>query len=314
MLNIKDKKTLSIIIPCYNEAENIIHTKNRIIEQINKLQMDYELVFIDDGSTDGTKEILNKLHNKNKKLKAISFSKNFGHQSAILAGLKYAKGDAVIMMDADLQHPPELIPKMINEWKKGHDIVNTIRKKGKENAFKRITSNGFYKTMNIISKTKMPVGAADFRLMDRKVVDAFKNIEETNLFVRGVINWMGFSSTYIKYTPNKRHAGKTKYSLKKMISLAFDGITSFSTAPLQMATLLGLIVSAFSFLYFLYVIYIRLFTTQALTGWTSVIMSVLFLGGVQLISIGILGEYISKIFYEVKRRPRFIIDKKTGFD
>ncbi len=276
--------------------------------------MDYELVFIDDGSTDGTKEILNKLHNKNKKLKAISFSKNFGHQSAILAGLKYAKGDAVIMMDADLQHPPELIPKMINEWKKGHDIVNTIRKKGKENAFKRITSNGFYKTMNIISKTKMPVGAADFRLMDRKVVDAFKNIEETNLFVRGVINWMGFSSTYIKYTPNKRHAGKTKYSLKKMISLAFDGITSFSTAPLQMATLLGLIVSAFSFLYFLYVIYIRLFTTQALTGWTSVIMSVLFLGGVQLISIGILGEYISKIFYEVKRRPRFIIDKKTGFD
>ncbi|MCK5474891.1 MAG: glycosyltransferase, partial [Candidatus Aenigmarchaeota archaeon] len=158
------------------------------------------------------------------------------------------------------------------------------------------------------------VGAADFRLMDRKVVDAFKNIEETNLFVRGVINWMGFSSTYIKYTPNKRHAGKTKYSLKKMISLAFDGITSFSTAPLQMATLLGLIVSAFSFLYFLYVIYIRLFTTQALTGWTSVIMSVLFLGGVQLISIGILGEYISKIFYEVKRRPRFIIDKKTGFD
>ena len=314
MLNIKDKKTLSIILPCYNEAENIIHIKNKILEQIDKLQMDYELIFIDDGSTDGTKEILNKLHKKNKKLKAISFSKNFGHQAAIIAGVQYAKGDAVIMMDADLQHPPELIPKIINEWKKGYDIVNTIRKKGKENIFKRITSNGFYKTMNLISKTKMPVGAADFRLMDRKVVNAFKNIGETNLFVRGVINWVGFSSTYIKYKPNKRHAGKTKYSLKKMIALAFDGITSFSTAPLQMATLLGLIVSAFSFLYFVYAIYIRLFTTQALTGWTSVIMSVLFLGGIQLISIGILGEYISKIFYEVKRRPRFIIDKKTGFD
>ncbi|MCK4551206.1 MAG: glycosyltransferase family 2 protein, partial [Candidatus Aenigmarchaeota archaeon] len=140
MLNIKDKKTLSIILPCYNEAENIIHIKNKILEQIDKLQMDYELIFIDDGSTDGTKEILNKLHKKNKKLKAISFSKNFGHQAAIIAGLQYAKGDAVIMMDADLQHPPELIPKIINEWKKGYDIVNTIRKKGKENIFKRITS------------------------------------------------------------------------------------------------------------------------------------------------------------------------------
>ncbi|MCK5474288.1 MAG: glycosyltransferase family 2 protein, partial [Candidatus Aenigmarchaeota archaeon] len=272
MLNIKDKKTLSIIIPCYNEAENIIHTKNRIIEQINKLQMDYELVFIDDGSTDGTKEILNKLHNKNKKLKAISFSKNFGHQAAIIAGLHYAKGNAVIMMDADLQHPPELIPKMINEWKSGFDIINTIRGKNKEDTiFKRTTSGRFYRTINLISNTKIPNGTADFRLMDRKVVDAFKDIEETNLFIRGMINWLGFSSTYIKYTPNKRHAGKTKYTFRKMMSLAFDGITSFSTAPLQMATLFGLIISAFSFLYLLYAIYIRLFTTQALAGWTSVI-------------------------------------------
>lgn len=310
----KNKKTLSIIIPCYNEAVNITHTINKIVEQINKLPLNYELLFIDDGSTDNTKKILSSLNKKNPKIKTISFSKNFGHQAAIIAGLQYAKGDAVIMMDADMQHPPEVIPKMIEKWEQGYEIINTIRKKGKENIFKRITSAGFYKTMNIISKTKMPVGAADFRLMDRKVVDAFKNIEETNLFVRGMINWVGFKKTYISYKPNKRYAGKTKYSLKKMTALAFDGITSFSTAPLKIATMLGLIVSAFSFLYFLYAIYIRLFTTQALTGWTSVIMSVLFLGGVQLISIGILGEYISKIFYEVKKRPKFIVDKKIGYN
>ena len=310
----KGKKTLSIILPCYNEAENIVLLKNRIIEQLDNSSMDYELIFIDDGSTDSTQKLLNALHKKNAKIKAISFSKNFGHQAAIIAGLHYAKGNAVIMMDADLQHPPELIPEMIDKWKSGFDIINTIRGKNKEDTiFKRTTSGSFYRTINLISNTKIPNGTADFRLMDRKVVDAFKDIEETNLFIRGMINWLGFSSTYIKYTPNKRHAGKTKYTFRKMMSLAFDGITSFSTAPLQMATLFGLIISAFSFLYLLYAIYIRLFTTQALAGWTSVIMSVLFLGGVQLISIGILGEYISKIFYEVKRRPRFIIDKKIGF-
>lgn len=309
------KKFVSLVIPCYNEAGNIKKLYQKILEQMEQLDVDYELIFVDDGSTDGTFEIIELMSRSNSKIKSISFSRNFGHQSAIIAGLDYCKGDCVIMMDADLQHPPELIPEMIGYWEKGYEIVSTIRKDSNdESLFKRLTSKGFYKLINIISKTKIEAGSADFRLLDRKVIDSFKEIGEYSIFIRGMVNWIGFKSIQIEYKPNERFSGTSKYSLKKMISFALDGITSFSSAPLQISMIFGLFISFLSFLYLIYALYIRLFTNQALEGWTSIIISILFIGGIQLISIGILGEYVSKIFYEVKRRPRYLVSKKIGFD
>lgn len=306
---------ISIIVPCYNEAGNIRILCKKISEQMEKLDVDYELIFVDDGSIDGTFEIIESMYKNNPKLKSIGFSRNFGHQAAIIAGLNYCEGDCVIMMDADLQHPPELIPEMISKWENGYEIVNTIREDtNDESLFKRLTSKGFYKLINIISKTKIEAGSADFRLLDRKVIDSFKEIGEYSIFIRGMINWIGFSSIQIKYKPNERFSGTSKYSLRKMVSFALDGITSFSSAPLQISMVFGLFISLLSFLYMTYALYIKFFTNQALEGWTSTIISILFIGGIQLVSIGILGEYISKIFYEVKRRPRYLVSKKIGFD
>lgn len=306
---------ISIIVPCYNEAGNIRILCQKISEQMEKLDVDYELFFVDDGSIDGTFEIIESMHKNNPKLKSIGFSRNFGHQAAIIAGLNYCKGDCVIMMDADLQHPPELIPEMVSKWENGYEIVNTIREDtNDESLFKRLTSKGFYKLINIISKTKIEAGSADFRLLDRKVIDSFKEIGEYSIFIRGMINWIGFNSIQIKYKPNERFSGTSKYSLRKMVSFALDGVTSFSSAPLQISMLFGLFISLLSFIYMTYALYINFFTDRALEGWTSTIISILFIGGIQLISIGILGEYISKIFYEVKRRPRYLISKKIGFD
>ena len=306
---------ISIIVPCYNEAGNIQILYQKISEQMEKLNVDYELIFVDDGSIDGTFEIIESMHKNNPKLKSIGFSRNFGHQAAIIAGLNYCKGDCVIMMDADLQHPPELIPEIISKWENGYDIVNTIREDtNDESLFKRFTSKGFYKLINVISKTKIEAGSADFRLLDRKVIDSFKEIGEYSIFIRGMINWVGFNSIQIKYKPNERFSGTSKYSLRKMISFALDGITSFSSAPLQISMVFGLFISLLSFIYMAYALYINFFTDRALEGWTSIIISILFIGGIQLISIGILGEYISKIFYEVKNRPRYLVSKKIGFD
>lgn len=306
---------ISIIIPCYNEAGNIQILCQKISEEMEKLDVDYELIFVDDGSVDGTFEIIESMHKNNPKLKSIGFSRNFGHQAAIIAGLNYCKGDCVIMMDADLQHPPELIPEMIRKWENGYDIVNTIREDtNDESLFKRLTSKGFYKLINVISKTKIEAGSADFRLLDRKVIDSFKEIGEYSIFIRGMINWVGFNGIQIKYKPNERFSGTSKYSLRKMISFALDGITSFSSAPLQISMVFGLFISLLSFIYMAYALYINFFTNRALEGWTSIIISILFIGGIQLISIGILGEYMSKIFYEVKKRPRYLVSKKIGFD
>jgi glycosyltransferase involved in cell wall biosynthesis len=306
---------ISIIVPCYNEENNITEISQRIRDQMEQLDVDYELIFVDDGSIDNTAEIIKSLYIEEKRIKLISFSRNFGHQAAIIAGLNYCSGDCLIMMDADLQHPPELITKMIQKWKSGYDIVNTLREDSKNlSFFKRHTSKGYYKLINIISKTKIEAGSADFRLIDRKVIDSFNEIGEYSLFIRGMINWVGFSSTSIRYKPNERFSGKSKYSLKKMVSFALDGITSFSSAPLQISMVFGLFCSFLSFIYMIYALYTKFFTDQALEGWTSTIISILFIGGIQLISIGILGEYLSKIFYEVKKRPRYIINKKLGFE
>lgn len=308
------KTSVSIIIPCCNEAGNINVLYQKILEQINKLDIEYEFIFIDDGSIDETFNIIMSLHKENPKVKSVSFSRNFGHQAAIIAGLHFCKGDCAIMMDADLQHPPELIPEMISQWKNGFEIVNTIRDEtNSETFFKKLTSRGFYKLINMISKTKIEPGSADFRLLDRKVIESFKEIGEYSVFIRGMVNWMGFNSMQIHYKSSERFSGVSKYSIRKMISFALDGITSFSSMPLHISMVLGLLISLLSFIYLVYALYIRFFTNEALEGWTSIIISVLFIGGIQLISIGILGEYLGKIFYEVKKRPRYIINKKIGF-
>ncbi|MFZ3060719.1 MAG: glycosyltransferase family 2 protein [Candidatus Methanoperedens sp.] len=308
------KTSVSIIIPCYNEAGNIKVLYQKILEQINKLGVGYELIFIDDGSIDETFNIIKSLHKENPNVKSVSFSRNFGHQAAIIAGLDFCKGECAIMMDADLQHPPELIPEMISLWEDGFEIVNTIRDETSgQTFFKKLTSRSFYKLINMVSKTKIEAGSADFRLLDRKVIESFKEIGEYSIFIRGMVNWMGFNSTQIHYKSSERFSGVSKYSIRKMISFALDGITSFSSMPLHISMVLGLLISLLSFIYLVYALYIRFFTNEALEGWTSIIISVLFIGGIQLISIGILGEYLGKIFYEVKKRPRYIINKKIGF-
>lgn len=299
------KFKISIIIPAFNEEGNIEKLVNKLIKILKTYR--FELLFIDDGSTDTTLSILKKISYKNKNIKFLSFSRNFGHQSALKAGIDYAKGDCVISMDCDLQHPPELIPKMIQAWQKGYEVVYTIRNDKKTPFRKKIISSCFYGILNKISDIHIEDGTADFRLLDRKVVDVIKNLHESVIFLRGLINWCGFRQSNIVYIPHERFSGSSKYSFKKMFFFALDGITSFSIRPLQISTYFGFVLAFFSGIYAVYAAIMHLLDQRVLTGWTSVIISVLFLGGIQLIILGILGEYLGKLFIESKKRPTYII-------
>jgi polyisoprenyl-phosphate glycosyltransferase len=299
---------ISIVVPCYNEEENLVILYQRICEILTGF--DYEITFIDDGSKDNTLSNIITLSEQDEKVKYISFSRNFGHQNALKAGLDLSSGDCVISLDADLQHPPELIPEMIEKWINGFDIIFTIRSDTDISFMKRITSRLFYKFTNLFSDIKISQGTADFRLMDRKVVDVFKkDFQENFLFIRGLIPWVGFKQTTINYLPNRRFKGKSKYTFFKMLNFAINGITSLSMKPLRIATFIGFVFSFFSFIYIFYALFIFFFTNKAIHGWTSVIFSVLFIGGIQLIILGIIGEYIGKMFFEIKKRPNYIIDK-----
>jgi polyisoprenyl-phosphate glycosyltransferase len=268
-------------------------------------------MLVDDGSADNTFELIQALSEQNDKLKYLSFSRNFGHQMALKAGIDYATGDCIICMDADLQHPPELIDRMIQKWREGFEIVYTVREDRKNiSFFKRKTASLFYKFINSISNIKLERGVADFRLLDRSVVDVLRSINESSLFIRGLISWVGFKQCSIHYLPDNRFSGRSKYSFKKMLSFALDGITSFSIKPLHLATLFGVVVSLSSFFYGIFAISMYLFTDRVISGWTSVIASVLFIGGMQLLMLGILGEYLGKLFIESKKRPLYIIKKK----
>ena len=302
---------VSIIIPSFNEEKNVLILADRLMDILQKYK-DYELIFINDGSTDNTLNNLKELNTNNKKIKYISFSRNFGHQNALRAGLDHSTGDCVISMDADMQHPPELIPEMINKWIEGYDIVYTIRKESKSlSFFKRKTANIFYGIINKLSNLKIEKGAADFRLLDRVVVDVLKQFKETAMFYRGIISWMGFKQYGILYTPNDRMFGESKYTIKKMFMFALNGITSFSVIPLHISTFLGVIISIFAFIYGVYSIVMRLFTNTTISGWTSLMVGIFFLGGIQLIMLGIIGEYIGKLFIEIKRRPSYIVKEKA---
>jgi polyisoprenyl-phosphate glycosyltransferase len=303
--------SVSIIIPCLNEEGNIQRMYEKLIESIGGYCR-CEIIFIDDGSSDNTLGHLIALAEKDLRVKYLSFSKNFGHQNAIKAGLDYASGDCVISMDADLQHPPELIGQMIAKWHEGYDIVYTIRDDSQDSTtLKKLTSSIFYRIMNACADLSIEQGAADFRLLDRSVVDVLARVNESVLFYRGLVGWIGFKQFGIKYLPHERYSGTTKYSLRKMIAFALSGITSFSVKPLHFATFVGFGLSGLSTLYALFAMYIYFFTNTAVAGWTSVMASVLFIGGFQLIILGIIGEYIGKMFIEVKKRPHYIVRKSN---
>ena len=307
----KDKK-ISWIVPCFNEEKVILETLERIrrvSEKINKFE--WELILIDDGSSDNTKRIIQEINEYPFKLILLSFSRNFGHQPAVQAGLDNCSGSAAIIIDADLQDPPEIAERMIDKWEKGYEVVygqRTIRHQ--ENLFKKFTAFLFYRLLNFFSGIKIPLDTGDFRLIDKSVIEALKKLPEKGRFMRGLISWLGFKQTSVRYARHSRFAGVTKYSLRKMISFAIEGLTSFSRRPLRIATFTGFFFSSISFLCILYVLYVRLLTQSWVAGWAAICIAILLLSGIQLIFIGILGEYIGNIFFEIKNRPLYIIEEK----
>lgn len=307
-------KKISLVIPAYNEEENVVMIHQKIKEIFSELdQYDFEIIFVNDGSRDGTQKKLEELSRQYEEVKFIEFSRNFGHQPAVKAGMDYAFGNAVISMDGDLQHPPELIPKLIEKWEEGYDVVLTIRTYPKEiSAFKRKTSDFFYKLLSSLSDVNLTKGGgSDFRLLDANAVEVMRQFNEDDLFLRGLTSWMGFKQTGIEFTANERIAGKSSYNLKKMITFAFTGITAFSVKPLYIAAYLGFLFSGFSIVgYILYVIYAFVSHTE-ISGWASLIITIVFFGGLQLIILGIIGMYLGKIFKQVKERPNYIIKNKN---
>lgn len=310
----KKKFTVSVVVPAYNEARNIGELLRRLVPVLKKYP-DYEIIFVNDGSSDETESVLERAHHQNKRVHYISFSRNFGHQAALRAGLNTASGDCVISMDADLQHPVSVIDPMIQKWLQGAEVVNTLRQENKNQSWlKRKTSNLFYKIMGFMTNVRVPKGAADFRLLDKKVVQVLKNSPERNLFLRGYIHWMGFKQENIPYQVGKRFSGKSNYTVGKMLVLAWSGITSFGIMPLRLASVLGFFTTAIGFLYACYVFYMKMFTPSfVVMGWASVLISVLILGGIQLIIIGILGEYLGLMYLEAKHRPHYIVSR-SSFD
>jgi glycosyltransferase involved in cell wall biosynthesis len=308
----KMKEFISIVIPAYNEAQNISSVLSSIHEILRPLPLEYEVIFIDDGSTDNTAEIIEQIRITQLQLHYIKFSRNFGHQAALKAGIDHARGLAIISMDADLQHPPGLIIEMIERWKEGYEIIYTQRRPDPSLGwFKKITSRWFYKILRTISDVRIEEGTADFRLIDRKVADIIKTQNDPFLFIRGLIPWMGFKQYKMVYDPAPRLHGSSKYTLRKMTAFAVNGITGFSIKPLRVAIILGLIISFLSFLYGLYAIWAFLYDDRVISGWASVITSILFIGGIQLIILGIIGEYIGKAYLQSKNRPFYIISEST---
>ena len=310
-------KKVSLIIPMYYEEE-VAETCYKRVEKVlaGLKNYEYEIIFINDGSKDKTLEILEKIANKDKNVKVISFSRNFGHQAAVTAGLKYISGDAIVIIDADLQDPPELIPDMLKLWEDGNEVIYGKRNKRKgESAFKLLTAKMFYKTLNALSDVEIPRDTGDFRLVDRKVVDVINALPEHNKFLRGLFSWVGFKQTPFNYERKERVAGKTKYPFKKMVKLASDGIVSFSTKPLKLLGKLGVLSILISFAILIYSIISYIFELNNLTaGWTSIMVAITFFAGVQLVSLWIISEYIGRIYDETKNRPQFIIDKTINID
>lgn len=303
----------SIVIPVYNEEENLLELYHRLKKVLVNLDELYEIIFVNDGSMDRTRDIIYELRNSDPNIKLISFSRNFGHQTSVSAGLDFASGHATIMMDGDLQDPPEIIPRLIEKWQEGYKVVYALRKKRKEGLFKRFAYSTFYRLLKKISYIDIPLDSGDFSLIDRKVVDLLIKMPERNKFIRGLRAWVGFQQIGIEYERDKRYAGEPKYSLNKLLNLALDGLISFSYAPLKLATSFGFVVSGFAFFGAIFT-FIQRITIGTIPGFATTVISILFLGGIQLMTIGILGEYIGRIYDEVKQRPLYIVEEIIGFD
>jgi glycosyltransferase involved in cell wall biosynthesis len=304
---------LSLVIPTFNEEGNVQRLYQEIRAVLAQLQLEhYEFIFIDDGSSDASLHNIEALRAQDPKVHYLQFSRNFGHQHALKAGLDHARGAAVISLDADLQHPPALIADMLHHWSNGAEVVYT-RRQDKQNVgfFKKMSAKAFYWLANRLSEVPIEEGTADFRLLDRKVVDAIKSFKESHLFLRGLIPTLGFKQVALDYEAAARHSGQSKYSFGKMLRFAINGITSSSAKPLYFSIYLGLFFAFLAFVYGCYAIYIAVFTNAAITGWTSLIASVLFIGGIQMILIGIVGIYLGKLFVQSKQRPTYIIKTET---
>ncbi len=310
-----DHPTLSVVAPCFNE-EGVLHELyRRVCEVLEGSGESWELILVNDGSRDRTPEIMRALHSQDSRVKVIDFARNFGHQIAVTVGMDYARGDAVVLIDADLQDPPELILEMLTKWREGYEVVYAVRSERKgETWFKEFTAKAFYRIIYKITDIDIPMDTGDFRLMDRKVVEALKTMREKHRFMRGMSVWVGFKQTGVKYARAERYAGETKYPLKKMLKFAMDGITSFSYFPLQLATYIGFVSAAIAVLGIIITVILRLSGSHAFYGQATTLVSVLFLGGVQLICLGILGEYLGRIYDEVKGRPLYIVREALGFE
>lgn len=300
---------VSVIIPVYNEEQNIPALYSRLNNVVSDITPSFELIFINDGSRDDSLKLVRELSREHSFVKYIDFSRNFGHQIAVTAGLDQCSGNAAIIIDADLQDPPELIPDLYKKLKEGYNVVYARRRKRDGEGFaKKFTAKLFYRILAKITSISIPVDTGDFRIIDRKIIDVLKEMPEHEKFLRGQISWIGYRQTYIMYDRSERQAGKTGYTYRKMLRFAIDGITSFSNFPLKFATIAGFIVSGLSFIMILYALYSRFISKNYEPGWTSLMLAVLFIGGVQLIGIGIIGEYISRISENVRKRPLYIIN------
>ena len=309
------KLLLSVVIPCYNEEEVIGETIKRLKIFCSELvNLNVELIFVDDGSQDRTRELLKTLISEDSRMRIIGFARNYGHQIALTAGIDAAWGDAVVLIDADLQDPPEIMHEMIAKWREGYDVVYAVRtERPGESAFKIFSANLFYRLLNHLSEVSIPLNAGDFRLISKNVADTIREMPERDRFLRGMVSWVGFKQVAVPYKRAERFAGVSKYPLTKMLRFAKDGILSFSSKPLQLAISFGFLCALIALVGILYVFLLRIFTNTWVIGWTAIMITVLFIGGVQLICIGILGEYIGRIYNQVKQRPLYIVKEYIGY-
>ena len=303
---------LSVVAPAYDEADVLPSFVTRLVDVLEVAGEEWEVVLVDDGSRDGTWDAIEAAARGEPRIRGIRLSRNFGHQLALTAGLSVAAGDAVITMDSDLQHPPEAIPALIEAARDGSDVVYAVRSADDAAGFwKRLTARGFYRLLNSLSSLELPEGAADYRWMSRRVVDVLLEMPERHRFLRGLVRWAGYRQTFVEYHRSAREGGASKYGLRRMLLFAWDGVVSFSSFPLRIASVVGVCVSVLGWLYLVYVLAIKIFTDRAIPGWTSVTAAVLLLGGAQLVFLGILGQYVGRMYDDVKRRPLFLISDDT---
>jgi dolichol-phosphate mannosyltransferase len=313
--NSERRQLISVVVPCFNEEAVIRQTHGRLVGVLEKAGLPFEIIYVNDGSRDRTLAILRSLVESDNRVRVLSFSRNFGHQLAVTAGIDYAAGDAVVLIDADLQDPPELVPKMIELWQEGNHVVYGVREsRSGESQFKLLTAQAFYRLINQISDVPIPLDTGDFRLMDRRAVDVLKKMPERDRFVRGMVSWVGFKQCPLPYPRAERAAGESKYPLRKMMLFAMDGLVSFSIVPLRISMVVGFVTAGIAVLGILYALFLRLFTENWEPGWTLLFISIFFLAGMTLCCLGIVGEYVGRIYREIKRRPLYVMDERLGFE